>query len=118
MVGTLIEAVIGVVFISQKEAIHVPSPLIDTLFGLGIGRIVLLGLMVALLVPQHYRSHTEPELGDESQSLLDSSNGPAVSYGVDNRNNSKPPTKKARDAQSSGWFDYFAGFQVLFPYLW
>ncbi len=112
------ELVIGSIFLSQREAIAVPSSLTDALFGLCISRIALMGLMVALLVPWQCRRQPKAGPADESQSLLESSHGPAASYGGSNGSASGNPTQKARDAQSTGWLDYFAGFQILFPYLW
>jgi len=97
----------------QQYQIHVPSGLLDSLFGLSLARIVILGVMIALLIRREYESNKK---GSESerQSLLESGNGPN-GYGTDS---SKKKLKKPRDAQSAGWFDYFAGFRVLFPYLW
>ncbi|KAM0350726.1 hypothetical protein ACHAPU_003221 [Fusarium lateritium] len=59
----------------------------------------------------------EPKsLPEERQSLLENGNGATESYG------SVAPTapEPARRTQVSGtgWLDYFAGFRVLFPYLW
>jgi hypothetical protein len=110
----LLEAVIASVFMSQKHHIHVPSGLLDGLFGLSLARIVILGIMIVLLICRE-RELKAPKQGAESerQSLLENGNG-TNGYGSDGP---KPKPKK-RDAQSAGWFDYFAGFRVLFPYLW
>jgi ATP-binding cassette, subfamily B, vacuolar membrane transporter HMT1/ACLQ len=115
VVGVLLEVVIASVFMSQQHQIHVPLGLLDSLFGLSLARIVTLGIMIALLVCREYEFQG-PEQGPESerQSLLENGNGPN-GYGSDS---SKQKPKKPRDAQSAGWFDYFAGFRVLFPYLW
>lgn len=115
VVGVLVEVVIASVFISQQHQIHVPVGLLDTLLGLSLGRIVVLGIMSALLIVRDYELRA-PKQGTESerQSLLENGHG-ANGYGSDN---SKQKPKKPRDAQSAGWFDYFAGFRVLFPYLW
>ena len=115
VVGVLLEVVIASVFMSQQHQIHVPLGLLDSLFGLSLARIVILGIMIALLIRREYESKG-PKQGSESerQSLLESSNG-SNGYGSDS---SKQKPKKPRDAQSAGWFDYFAGFRVLFPYLW
>ena len=115
VVGVLLEVVIASVFMSQQHQIHVPLGLLDSLFGLSLARIVTLGIMIALLVCREYEFQG-PEQGPESerQSLLENGNGPN-GYGSDS---SKQTPKKPRDAQSAGWFDYFAGFRVLFPYLW
>jgi hypothetical protein len=115
VVGVLIEAVIAALFLSQQHHIHVPGGLLDSLFGLSLVRVVVLGSMSALLICREY-NFKSPKPGTESerQSLLENGNG-HNGYGSDGP---KPKLKKARDAQSTGWFDYFAGFRVLFPYLW
>jgi hypothetical protein len=115
VVGVLLEVVIASVFMSQQHQIHVPLGLLDSLFGLSSARIVILGIMIALLICREYELKG-PKQGSESerQSLLENGNGPN-GYGSDSCQQ-KP--KKPRDAQSAGWFDYFAGFRVLFPYLW
>lgn len=114
VVGVLLEAVIASIFMSQQNQIHVPSGLLDRLFGLSLGRIVILGIMIVLLIYRDYEWKVPKGSDSERQSLLENGNGTNV-YGS---NNSKPKAKKTRDAQSAGWFDYFAGFRVLFPYLW
>jgi ATP-binding cassette, subfamily B, vacuolar membrane transporter HMT1/ACLQ len=115
VVGVLLEVVIASVFMSQKPQIHAPLDLLDSLFGLSLARIVILGIMIVLLVCREYELKApKPGSGSERQSLLENGNSPN-GYGSD-RYQQKP--KKPRDAQSAGWFDYFAGFQVLFPYLW
>lgn len=115
LVGVLLEIVIASVFMSQQHQIHVPLGLLDSLFGLSLARIVILSIMIVLFIYQEYE-FKGPKQGSESerQSLLENGNGPN-GYGSDS---SKQKSKKPRDAQSAGWFDYFAGFRVLFPYLW
>ncbi len=115
VVGVLLEVVIAAVFMSQQHQIHVPLGLLDSLFGLGLARIFILGIMIALLICRDFElKDAKQGLGSERQSLLESGNGPN-GYGSDGL---KKKLKKPRDAQSAGWFDYFAGFRVLFPYLW
>ncbi|TVY82207.1 ABC transporter aclQ [Lachnellula suecica] len=113
--GVFLEVVIASIFMSQQYQIHVPLGLLDSLFGLSLARVVVLGIMIALLICREY-GLKGPKQGSasERQSLLENGNG-TNGYGSDN---SKQKTKKPRDAQSAGWFDYFAGFRVLFPYLW
>jgi hypothetical protein len=115
VVGVLLEIVIASVFMFQQHQIHVPLGLLDSLFGLSLARIVILGIMIVLLIYQEYELKG-PKQGSESerQSLLENGNGTS-GYGS---GGSKQKPKKPRDAQSAGWFDYFAGFRVLFPYLW
>jgi ATP-binding cassette, subfamily B, vacuolar membrane transporter HMT1/ACLQ len=115
VVGALFEVVIAIVFMSQQHQIHVPLGFLDSLFGLSSARVVILGIMIALLICREYQVKSPKQgLESERQSLLENGNGPD-GYGSDG---SKQKIKKPRDAQSAGWFDYFAGFQVLFPYLW
>lgn len=115
VVGLLLEIVIASVFMSQQHQIHVPQGLLDSLFGLSSARVVILAIMIVLLIVRDHES-TGPLQGSasERQSLLENGNG-SNGYGSDS---SGPKLKKPRDAQSAGWFDYFAGFRVLFPYLW
>lgn len=113
--GVLFEVVIVSIFISQQHQIRVTLGLLYSLFGLSLGRIVVLGIMITLLICRDYKSKgPEQGSGSERQSLLEDGNGPN-GYGSDS---SKHKPKKPRDAQNAGWFDYFAGFRVLFPYLW
>jgi hypothetical protein len=115
-VGVILEVVIASVFMSQQHQIHVPLGLLDSLFGLSLARIVILGIMIALLIRREYESKGPKGSESERQSLLESGNGNGPNgYGSDSP---RPKLKKPRDAQSAGWFDYFAGFRVLFPYLW
>ncbi|KAG0650802.1 abc transporter aclQ [Hyphodiscus hymeniophilus] len=115
VVGVLIEVVIASVFMSLDHQIHVPHGLLDSLFGLSLARIVILGIMVVLLLYREYKVKAPKQgLDSERQSLLENGNG-SNDYGSDGP---KQKSKKPRDAQSAGWFDYFAGFRVLFPYLW
>jgi hypothetical protein len=116
--AVLIEGVIAAVFMSQESEIHVPKGLLDSLSGLSLARIVVLGVMVVLLICREYELKP-PKQGSasERQSLLENGND-TNDYGSNSADSSKSKTKKPRDAQSAGWFDYFAGFRVLFPYLW
>lgn len=114
VVGVLLEVVIASVFMSQQHRIHVPSRLLDSLFGLSLARVAILGIMIVLLICRDYEWKHLGGSESERQSLLENGNG-TNAYGT---SNSKSNKKKARDAQSAGWFDYFAGFRVLFPYLW
>ncbi|KIM93402.1 hypothetical protein OIDMADRAFT_35892 [Oidiodendron maius Zn] len=114
VVGVLLECVVASVFMSQQHRIHVPLGLLDSLFGLSLARIVILGIMIALLICREYELKGKRGPESERQSLLENGNSPN-GYGSDSY---KQKPKKPRDAQSAGWFDYFAGFRVLFPYLW
>jgi len=114
LAGLILEIFVASVLICQRQHINVPLGLLDSLFGLSLARIVILGIMIVLLICREY-GFKGPEKGLESeqQSLLENGNG-SNGYGSDS---SKRKPMKPRDAQSAGWFDYFAGFRVLFPYL-
>lgn len=116
--GILLEAVIAAVFKSQQHLIDTPQGLLDSLFGLGLARIVVLAFMIMVLIRRYLelRSATRQGSDSERQSLLENGDGPTNGY--THTNGTKPEVKKARDPQKSGWFDYIAGFRVLFPYLW
>lgn len=121
--GLLLEAVIAAVFKTEQRAINVPANILDVLFSLGIARIGVLLVMIALLVLRQYalrRLHSS-STSEERQGLLENGQGPVGSYNGANNGHAaagKPSAKKPKDAQSSGWFDYFNGFRILFPYLW
>lgn len=82
--------------------------------------------MIALMAHWRYRLRPEKAVADEeTESLLGNgvtkgANAAGNGYGATNGSSSPAfkATGRPRDAQSSGWFDYFAGFKVLFPYLW
>ena len=114
VVGVLLEVVIASVFISQQHQIRVPPELLDSLLGLSLARTFILGIMIALLVYREYESEGPTGSESEQQSLLENGNDTNGYGSVHPQQKSKKP----RDAQSAGWFDYFAGFRVLFPYLW
>lgn len=120
--GVLLEAVIAAVFKTEQRSIGVPSRLLDVLFSLGIARIAVLLVMTALLVRREYalKSTKSASTTEEREGLLQNGQGPLGGYdGVHGHvSATKPAAGKPRDAQSSGWFDYIAGFRVLFPYLW
>jgi ABC-type transport system involved in Fe-S cluster assembly fused permease/ATPase subunit len=107
--GAMLEGVIIALFGTQQRYINLQPKLRDALIGLGIARITTLVVMIGLMVRRHYalRSSLLSSTTGERQGLLENGNGHAA-----------PGGKKPRDPQSSGWFDYFAGFRVLFPYLW
>lgn len=113
------EAIIGAVLVSKHELIPVPKKLIDTLFGLGMGRVVTLTLMVVLMARWQYKLRPESGSDEEGRSLLQNGDGATNGYGGTNGRASGPPAKAGPPTtQGVGWFDYFAGFKVLFPYLW
>ncbi|KAH6646692.1 ABC transporter [Truncatella angustata] len=117
VVGVLMESVIAGVFLSEQDHIGLAHDLLDTFAGLGLVRVVLLLILIAVLASRHYQLKPKRTgSSDEHQSLLE--NGESTSgYGSTPANGAKRPPKKP-DAQSTGWLDYIAGFRVLFPYLW
>lgn len=120
-IAVLVELVTAAVFVSEKNFIHLPPALLDSLCGLGIARIVVFGFMIALLSRRQYELRTtEKGPSSEHESLLENGEGGSNGYGGTNGNGNatKPEPKKPRDPQKSGWFEYIAGFRVLFPYLW
>ena len=115
MVGALLDLVINAVLLSEHGRVPLPRPLIETLFGLGLGRVAVLALMTALMVRRQYLLRPERGSVAEGRSLLENGDGPANGYGGANGAHA---AKKHPDAQAASWFDYFVGFKVLFPYLW
>ncbi|KAH6954357.1 hypothetical protein DER45DRAFT_540496 [Fusarium avenaceum] len=117
-VGALAEIVIAAVFSSAEPRLRVSPGFVDTINILGSARVFVLALMIGAFGLREYKLKSlEPKsVPEERQSLLENGNGAAESYG------SVPPTtpEPARRTQVSGtgWLDYFAGFRVLFPYLW
>lgn len=123
LVAVLLEVTINAVLFVQARHVPLPDSLIRTLFVLGMARAGLLCLMIALIAHWRYRQRPEKAIAhDETESLLENGTKAAKTngYGATNGNvnGTLPAPGKNRDAQSSGWFDYFAGFKVLFPYLW
>lgn len=115
------ETVIAAVLLSQQYSIRTTAWVLDSLASLALVRVLVFLLMAALLVRRQFELKAAREgISSENQSLLESGDEPAnghVSYGGTPVSAAKSG-KKSRDAQSSGWFDYFAGFKILFPYLW
>ena len=116
--AVFIEAVICGVLSSKAGKATVSSALSSALFGLSISRIALMVIMVLPLAVHQYRLRKEEASSDERQSLLENGNHTSTRYDGQNGTVSDSMAKKRRDAQSSGWFDYLAGFRILFPYLW
>lgn len=119
IVGMLIEVFTASMFIFQQQQIDMPRGLLESLFGLSSARIVILAIMITLLFCREYKFGVPKHAsGSESerQSLLENGNHASPIDNGSDGYKSKP--KRLRDAQSAGWFDYFAGFRVLFPYLW
>ncbi|KAK2610220.1 hypothetical protein N8I77_003670 [Diaporthe amygdali] len=122
--GVLLEAVIAAVLKTQQRAIGLSEEVVDTLFTLSLARLAVLVVMIGLMALRQYklrsslsRSDAAPE---ERQSLLGNGQGPVANYGGAHAHMPaiKPASGKPPGVQGTGWLDYFAGFRVLFPYLW
>ncbi|KAG8162905.1 hypothetical protein KVR01_007383 [Diaporthe batatas] len=126
--GVLLEAVITAVLKTQQPAIGLSRDVTDTLLSLGLARIVLLVVMISLMALRQYKLRpSEPQSApEEQQSLLGNGQGPVADYGGAHGHGHghghmpaiKPASGKPPGVQGTGWLDYFAGFRVLFPYLW
>lgn len=117
VVGALVEIVIGAVFSSEQASLRVPNEFIATLNILGLFRILTLFLMTVILLAREYRLRPiKPRsVPEERQSLLENGNGSSGSYGSVP---AAPAKAKRTQVSGTGWLDYFAGFRILFPYLW
>lgn len=124
LIAICLEVTISTVMLNHQDHIPLPNSLISTLFTLGMARVGLLVVMIALLALWRYKLRPEKVVvSEETEGLLEngSANGAKgkKGYGATNGHAAAGPgVSKPRDAQSSGWFDYFAGFRILFPYLW
>lgn len=120
--GVLLEAVIAAVLKTQQPAIGLSRDVVDILVSLGLARLVVLLVLISLMALRQYKlrpveSQSAPE---EQQSLLGNGHGPVADYGGAHPHAPaiKPASGKPPGVQGTGWLDYFAGFRVLFPYLW
>ncbi|KAK1536660.1 ABC transporter [Colletotrichum costaricense] len=125
IVGALFEAFIAAVFSSEKNSFRVHHGLLDILDIVAAVRIVVLVAMMVCLILRDYKlkplqPKSDPE---ERQSLLGNGNGngngASHNYGGAHPHGPaahKPPART--QVSGTGWLDYFAGFRVLFPYLW
>ncbi|KAI0203556.1 hypothetical protein F4808DRAFT_417135 [Astrocystis sublimbata] len=117
-VGLLVEVVIAAVFLFQHQIIDAPLEMLNSLFGLGVARIVLFLIMVSLVVHRESKlRRAEAGSTSERRPLLENGDGPANGYGG-TVVAAKQNATKTRDPSKSNWFDYLAGTRVLFPYLW
>lgn len=120
--GLLLEAVIAAVLKTQQAAIGLSRDVVDTLLSLGLARLAVLVVMIGLMaLRQHKLRPSQPQSApEERQSLLGNGQGPVTGYGGAHGHAPaiKPASGKPPGVQGTGWLDYFAGFRVLFPYLW
>nr|XP_036587277.1 heavy metal tolerance protein [Colletotrichum truncatum]KAF6798008.1 heavy metal tolerance protein [Colletotrichum truncatum] len=118
VVGVLFEVVIAALFFTEQPFLRVSKELLDSLSALGFVRIAVLLFMTISLTLREYRLRPSQPRSDpeERQSLLENGNGSAANYGAAHPHG--PAAQPRRQVQGTGWLDYFAGFKVLFPYLW
>ncbi|KNB19664.1 ATP-binding cassette, subfamily B [Fusarium oxysporum f. sp. lycopersici 4287] len=116
-VGALAEIVIAAALSAVEPKLRVSPGFVDTLNILGAARVLVLAFMIGALGLREYKTKAlEPKsLPEERRGLLENGNGAADGYG-----SVQPTAAEPRRTQVSGtgWLDYFAGFRVLFPYLW
>lgn len=119
--GVLLEAVIAAVLKTEQRSINAPPRLLDVLFFLEIARIITLLVMIAFFALRQYalRASTSSSTAEERQGLLENGQDPVDGYNGTNGHATAPKAPAAKPGnQNKGWLDYFAGFRVLFPYLW
>lgn len=115
--GASLEVVIASVFAFEGSVLRVSDQCLELLNILGLIRILAYVLMTVCLVVREYKLRpvvpkSQPE---ERQSLLENGHGSSEHYGsVPKAKNEQRRTQVA----GTGWLEYFAGFRVLFPYLW
>ncbi|KAM6530257.1 hypothetical protein FALCPG4_008382 [Fusarium falciforme] len=117
LAGALLETVIAGIFYSEKSLLRSSSTFLDILIILGLSRIAVFILMMGSLALREYKLRPpQPKSApEERQSLLENGNGSSNNYGSVPQ--SAAPAKRTQ-VSGTGWLDYFAGFRVLFPYLW
>ncbi|KAF9870890.1 heavy metal tolerance protein [Colletotrichum karsti] len=115
IVAILFELVIAALFFTEEPYLLVSKQVLDSLSALGFARIALLLFMTIALALREYKLRPSTPRSDpeERQSLLQNGNGTA-GYG----SHPHTPAAPRQQVQGTGWLDYFAGFKVLFPYLW
>lgn len=77
----------------------------------GALRTLLLVLMTGCFLVGHNNYHSLRSTSVEREALLGNGHAQAQQKPNSDRHISK-------DAQSTGWLDYFIGFKKLFPYVW
>lgn len=112
------ETVIAAFFVSAQPSLRVTKGFIEALGALGLARIVVLLLMISALGLQEYKlKPTTPKSNpEERQSLLENGDGSSGNYGSVPA--AAPGSARRTQVSGTGWLEYFAGFKVLFPYLW
>ncbi|RSL55240.1 hypothetical protein CEP54_009498 [Fusarium duplospermum] len=117
LAGALLEFVIAGIFSSEKTLLRSSSTFLDILIILGLSRIAVFILMMGSLILRDYKLRPpQPKSApEERQSLLENGNGSSSNYGSVP---ATPAPAKRTQVSGTGWLDYFAGFRVLFPYLW
>lgn len=117
--GALVEIVTGAVFLSEQPSLRVPAEFIEVLDILGLLRVLTLLVMSIILLVREYKLRParpkRSSSSEEQESLLGNGNG-ASGYGSVPASDAEPV--KRTQVSGTGWLDYFAGFKLLFPYLW
>ncbi|KAM5385723.1 hypothetical protein ACJZ2D_000922 [Fusarium nematophilum] len=119
--GALTEAVVAAVLRSVQPSLRVTRGFVDILNVLGLFRIVILVLMIGTLLLREFKLRpSQPKsIPEERQSLLENGNGSSRNYGgVPAHMQAVPDSPRRTQVSGTGWLDYFAGFRILFPYLW
>ncbi|KAM0323758.1 hypothetical protein ACHAQA_008695 [Verticillium albo-atrum] len=116
VVGALSEVVITAAFAVDQPSLRVARGFIEALDSLSVARTVILVVMTATLGLREYKlrpAHVE-SASEERESLLANGNG----NGYGSSPAASPGSARRTQVSGTGWLDYFAGFKVLFPYLW
>jgi hypothetical protein len=114
--GALAEIAIAAILFSSQSSLGVTKMFISDLNALAFARIFVYGAMIAVISLREYKLKPTQagSVPEERQSLLENGSGSSAGYG------SVPAAAPGRRTQVSGtgWLEYFAGFKILFPYLW
>lgn len=119
VIGTLFEIVTVAILSSVQPSIRVSAEFIFILNVLALVRVVTLIIMITIMCLGKYLSRRSESKAsaEERQSLLQG-NGASASYGGTQAPALAVPPVRRTQVSGTGWLDYFAGFRVLFPYLW
>ena len=86
---------------------------------LGGLRLLILSLMLAYYAEAHCQASKRQKSDvPGSERFAINRQGRSADYGALETGDNWDIHLSAKDNQSSGWFDYFIGFRVLFPYIW
>lgn len=88
------------------------------MIGICVARIAILVLMISVFFGRWLSTRPVKATADEQQSLLGNGSHTSTDYVNGNSSSTNKVPEKKHQVSGMGWFDYFAGFRVLFPYLW